>query len=107
MDVFDWLYTLTMTGVIAFIAWRKQRNAGEWGFVCFFPLAVFGSDMFWLLLILVLLIKPRCPKCGSTVPLRDVGKKTCPACHYHGRIGLLNPPLHTMLKNLMKFSLFQ
>ncbi len=100
MDVFDVIYALGLSGVIALLAKRKRRDHWEWGLISVLPIVLFGFDMFLLFVILMLFIRPRCPKCGHSIPLSLVRQQNCPACHYHGRLGLLNTSLQDRLNGL-------
>lgn len=96
MDVFDFMYALGLASIIGLLAARKQRNAAEWGFVSLFPIMLFGNDAFWLILPVILLIRPRCPKCGTPVSHQAVRQQDCPHCHFHGRMGLLKRPIQDL-----------
>jgi len=101
MDVFDFIYALGLASIIGLLAARKQRNAWEWGFVSLFPIALFGVDAFWLILLAVLWVRSRCPKCGKPVSHQDTRQQDCPHCHFHGRIGLLNRPIQEIWQDVL------
>ena len=57
-----------------------------------FPLLfLFGMEVFIPLLIILVWLKPICPKCSYTVAHKDIPRRRCPHCDYQGRIGIIDP----------------
>ncbi|MDM8546658.1 hypothetical protein QUF61_09220 [Candidatus Venteria ishoeyi] len=102
MDGFDLLYGLSLAGLLGLLAARKHRNGWEWGIVSVIPLTVFGSDMFVLILLLLLWMRPLCPECGTAVSSEEQNQQRCIQCGYQGRLSLLKYHLSGILNNLQK-----
>jgi len=74
MDMIHWQRLLTgvLLGLIlAFIAKRKHRRAGDWLIASSIPIIIFGGDMFILLLVILFLLKPLCKSCKTPMSFKQ------------------------------------
>ncbi len=86
MDIDQWLRLLlaaVLGVVLAWMAKRKHRHATEWGLFSFAAIAVLGMDVFFVLAVLLFLLRPICPHCH--IPLvrqRQSQRYRCEQCGY-------------------------
>lgn len=91
MNTFDIVLGLLLALALGFLAARKHRSAWEWTAASFPLLVLFGMEAFVPLLLLLLWIKAKCPKCLHLVSHQEIRRRRCPHCDYQGRIGIIDP----------------